>query len=374
MQQISKNSNIIRNKICIVGTGAVGLLYGGFLVDASLNNNNNDNNNNNNNISFVTRSSDYNILKTNGYNIKSKTYGNLHLPSTVFNNYIINNNNNNNNNKFDWIILSTKTNSLLSNDLPILLSNLSHENTKILCLMNGLNVEDYITKYNIFKKENINGGMAFVCSNKLYTNNNSNIFIDHSYYGSILLGNYMNDITMLKECKELFQNSVLYNDVSVTNCLLSSRWKKLAWNIPFNGLSIALGGIPTSFISKNQYLRQYSYNIMSDVIDLANIDITKYSSSKKNECINKIETIANMYKLTDSMGDYKTSGCLDLINNREIEYEFMFHSVYKKLQEHSDNNNKFPHLLSLLQTVSAINHMAIEKRNKKSNWNTNYLF
>ena len=365
-QQISRNSNIIRNKICIIGTGAVGLLYGGFLVDASLNYHNN--------ITFITRTSDYNILKTNGYNIKSKTYGNLYLPPTVFNNYIINNNNNNN--KFDWIILSTKTNSLLSNDLPILLSNLSHENTKILCLMNGLNVEDYITKYNIFKKENINGGMAFVCSNKLYTNNDSNILIDHSYFGSLIIGNYINDMKLLQECKELlFQNSVLYNDVSVTNCLLSSRWKKLAWNIPFNGLSIALGGIPTSFISKNQYLRQYSYNIMSDVIDLANIDITKYSSSKKNECINKIETIANMYKLTDSMGDYKTSGCLDLINNREIEYEFMFHSVYKKLQEHSNNNNnKFPHLLSLLQTVSAINHLANEKRNKKSNWNTNYLF
>jgi ketopantoate reductase len=151
-QQVRRTSDIIRNKICVVGTGAVGLLYGGLLVNASLNNN--DNNNNNNDVSFITRGSDYNILTTNGYDIKSKTYGNLHLPSTVFNNYINNNNNNNNSNKFDWIILATKTNSLLSNDLPILLSNLSHENTKILCLMNGLNVEDHITKYNIFKKEN----------------------------------------------------------------------------------------------------------------------------------------------------------------------------------------------------------------------------
>lgn len=356
-----KPSSKATTSICVVGTGAVGLLYGGFLVDASLKIKNNSN------ISFITRS-DLTSLKTYGYSIKSATYGDLNIPSTLFSNYYTQNNINN---KFDWIILSTKTNSLLhNNDLPVLLSKLAHENSKILCLMNGLNIENYIDNYNIFKTENINGGMAFVCSNKIYLDTNT-ITIDHSAYGSVLLGNYCNNNEILQECKELlFKNSVLYNDVSITNCLLTSRWRKLAWNIPFNGLSIALGGIPTSFISKNQHLRQYGHDIMSDLIDLANLDIAKNTQNKI--LLNKSELMSSMWKLTDSMGDYKTSGCLDLMNNREMEYEFMFHSVYKKLQQYNDN--KFPYLQSLLHTVATVDAMAKKKREVKSNWNTNYLF
>jgi ketopantoate reductase len=31
-------------------------------------------------------------------------------------------------------------------------------------------------------------------------------------------------------------------EVELAECLLQARWKKLCWNMPFNGLGVVLGG------------------------------------------------------------------------------------------------------------------------------------
>src|SRR5258707_5402617 len=56
----------------------------------------------------------------------------------------------------------------------------------------------------------------------------------------------------------------------VTDDIALERWRKLIWNIPFNGLSIVAGGIDTAAIIGDKSLRQAALALMDEVIIAAN--------------------------------------------------------------------------------------------------------
>jgi len=131
--------------------------------------------------------------------------------------------------------------------LPDLIPPLLHETTASLTLQNGLGNEEFLARH--FGAERVAGGLGFICLNRV-----SPSVIEHFDYGSLTIGEFTglpkprthNIASEFKRCGVV---------CAVVENLRRERWRKLVWNIPFNGLSIAAGGSTTRDILQDDSLR-----------------------------------------------------------------------------------------------------------------------
>src|SRR4029079_7784419 len=82
-------------------------------------------------------------------------------------------------------------------------------------------------------------------------------------------------------------------DCHVVEDLILERWRKLVWNIPFNGLSIAAGGVDTAQILADRDLRSSTLQLMTEVILLANKCGFSLELSAAEEQMRRTETMGN---------------------------------------------------------------------------------
>jgi 2-dehydropantoate 2-reductase len=98
---------------------------------------------------------------------------------------------------------------------------------------------------------------------------------------------------------------------SVVENLGLERWRKLVWNIPFNGLSILAGEADTAAILADENLRRTTVALMEEVIVAANKCGYSLPAS----------VIVEQMKRTETMGAYKPSTLLDWEAGRPLEIE-----------------------------------------------------
>ena len=128
----------------------------------------------------------------------------------------------------DLVLIALKATS--NADLLSLIPPLLHERTMLLTLQNGLGNEEFLAEN--FGAERVLGGLCFVCLNRV-----SPGLIEHYAVGRVILGEYRgypqartHDISWeFKRCGVV---------CTVAENLGLERWRKLVWNIPFNGLSL----------------------------------------------------------------------------------------------------------------------------------------
>jgi 2-dehydropantoate 2-reductase len=99
--------------------------------------------------------------------------------------------------------------------------------------------------------------------------------------------------------------------VQVVENLLEARWRKLVWNIPFNGLSIAEGGITTDRICADARLAGEVRALMREVQRAA----AGHGFTISGEFLDK------QYAATPPMGPYQPSSLVDFLAGREVEVE-----------------------------------------------------
>lgn len=202
-----------QNDFSIIGTGAVGGYYGGLLQRAGFG------------VHFLLNS-DFEHVKQHGLKIDSVN-GDFELPMVnAYNDphYMP---------KCNVVIIALKTtaNPILKKILPHVVG----ENSIVLTLQNGLGSEEEIA--DICGPERILGGLCFLCSNKIAPG-----YINHVGYGLITLGKFRTDgqpggITQrLEKINGQLQSAGIAT--RMVEDLAAARWKKLVWNIPFNGLSV----------------------------------------------------------------------------------------------------------------------------------------
>ncbi len=272
-------------KYAIIGTGAIGGFYGGMLANAGKE------------VHFLFHS-DYQYVKQNGLKVDS-IKGNFHLKSV--NAY----NSTTDMPKCDIILVGLKTtnNHLLKTLLPPLL----HKNSLVILIQNGLGVEDDLK--NDFPEIHIAGGLAFICSNKL-----SDGHIAHLDYGKINIGAYTAGCNSILE--EVYKDFTNANIEIESVELEKARWKKLVWNIPYNGLTVALN-TTTNNLMDNVSTRLLIYDMMLEVIRTANFvgeDRFEISESFAND----------MLEMTKVMTPYSPSMKLDFDNRRPLEIEYIY--------------------------------------------------
>lgn len=270
-------------KYAVVGTGAIGGFYGGKLANAGKE------------VHFLFHN-DYSYVKSHGLKVDSVT-GSFHLNS--INAYC----NASEMPVCDVVLVGLKTtnNAILKS----ILSHIIHKNTLVILIQNGLGLEDDLSSS--FPGILIAGGLAFICSNKVGAGH-----ITHLDYGKLNLGAYKQDSVsaLEKVYKDLTESGIesqLFDDLNI------ARWQKLVWNVPFNGLTVALN-TTTDRIMKNKNSRQLAYDMMIEVIEGAN---------KCNVAVAK-SYADKMMELTEEMTPYAPSMKLDFDNKRPLEVEYIY--------------------------------------------------
>jgi len=199
------------------------------------------------------------------------------------------------------VALKTTANDVLAEMLPHVLA----DNGVVLTLQNGLGADTHIAS--IVGGDRVLGGLCFLCANKEAPG-----VIRHVDYGLITLGAYRADgkaggITERVEVvgKRLSGAGI---EIQVIDDLLAARWRKLVWNIPFNGLSVVHDCL-TDVIMRNPETRALSRRLMEEVAAASAV------------CARPIEEsfLDKMMSHTDNMAPYAPSMKLDFDAGRPME-------------------------------------------------------
>jgi 2-dehydropantoate 2-reductase len=268
-------------RIAIIGSGAIGGYYGGKLAAAERD------------VHFLMRG-DLETIKRNGLHI--------HGPGEQVELCRINCYNSSAQiGPCDLVLIALKATA--NHALVDLVPPLLHECTMLLTLQNGLGNEEFLAKS--FGAERVLGGLCFVCLRRI-----SRTEIQRYDYGDIVLGEYRRAAQpRTHEVAAQFRRAGIR--CCVTDDLLLERWRKLVWNIPFNGLSILAGGLDTAAMLADEALRASALALMEEVVAAA------------NACGHALghDAIEEQMRRTATMGSYKPSTLLDWEAGRDLEIE-----------------------------------------------------
>ena len=265
----------------MVGAGAIGLYYGARLAAAG------------NEVRFLLRS-DYDTVKREGIRVESVA-GDLHLkevkayltPAEI--------------GPVDLVIVAWKTtsNDLFEEVLPPLL----HEHTQVLTLQNGLGNCERLVE--LVRADQVLGALCFVCLNRL-----SPGLVSHTAGGRISVGEYVNDGRgRAEEIARRFSVAGIPTDAAPS--LAEAQWKKLVWNVPFNGLAIAEGGVTTDVLLATPGVEDEIRALMSEVVTAARAQGLALEDSLIDFNIER----------TRPMGPYRPSSMIDYVEGREVEFD-----------------------------------------------------
>ncbi|MEX0782518.1 MAG: 2-dehydropantoate 2-reductase [Dehalococcoidia bacterium] len=273
--------------IAVIGSGAVGSYYGAMLARAG------------HDVRFLMRR-DLDRVRANGLDIRSYL-GDFRVdPCAAFGT-------SNEIGVVDWVLCSLKA-TALDRAEPLIAPCVGPE-TRIVALMNGLGVEDRFAAW--FEPERVFGGMAFVGINRDETG-----VIHHLAAGRVSIGHYHDAAAETARLHELLFSAGIESTLSPN--LLYARWEKLCWNIPFNGLSVAAGGLGTRAIMEDPPLRAMAERAMREVVAAANADLEAQHGAAR---LDPDAVVAQLFPATDALADYKTSMVIDYLLGRELEVE-----------------------------------------------------
>lgn len=270
-------------KYGIIGVGAIGGFYGGRLANAGCD------------VHFLFHS-EYKHVKEHGFQVDSVD-GDFHLSDiSVYNN-------SSDMPKCDVVLVSLK--STQNHLLPTLLKPILHDSSMVILIQNGLGLEAELAQS--FPQTTIAGGMAFICSSRVGLGH-----IHHKDYGSLNIGFYQRRNDAILE-QFLLDCNLAGLTITVSEDLNSARWKKLVWNIPYNGLTVILN-MTTEEIMKNSSSRQLVKDMMEEVRAAALANGAEMEES----------FIQDMLKMTDEMRPYSPSMKLDWDNGRPLEIRSIY--------------------------------------------------
>ena len=272
----------------IIGTGAIGGYYGAKLAHAGQE------------VHFLLHS-DYEYVKQHGLQVDSCD-GSFHLDDV---------------NVYgqtkdmpacDVVLVGLK--SVNNDKLPALLPPLLHGKaakvkTLVVLIQNGIGVEEDVQK--MFPEVQLAAGLAFICSAKTKPG-----LVSHQCYGSINLANYScRDEALMQAVVDEFREAGIETGLVEYH---EARWKKAVWNMPFNGMTVALH-TQTDLLLKNASTRQLIREQMMEVVGAAQ----HLGVKNVDEAF-----VDKMIETTDAMTPYSPSMRLDYDFHRPMEIYYLY--------------------------------------------------
>lgn len=272
-------------KYAIVGTGAIGGFYGAMLANAG------------EEVHFLLNS-DYAIVKEEGLHVISEVFSNIHLDKV---------------NAYqhaadmpvcDVILVCLKTTSNES-VLPSLVQPLLHDGSVIILIQNGLGVEADVAAQ--FPGTGVAGATALISVNKVGPGQ-----MHHLDYGDLEIGNFnIEDAGMIDRVVAAFDRTGLI--AKKAEDLNTLRWRKLVWNITFNGMCVVLNTTADKLLA-DRATYNLSKEIMHEVILGANA-----CGALLPEAM-----VYDMLQFTIAMRPYAPSMKLDYDAGRPMELRYIY--------------------------------------------------
>ncbi len=299
----------------IIGTGALGGYYGGRLAESGQE------------VHFLYHT-EYDYVKAHGLAVKSVN-GDFQLdhlnlykdPKDMP--------------PCDVVIVALK--STQNGLLPDMLRPIIKDTTTLILLQNGIGLEQELSES--FPRNAIGGAMAFICAYRTSPGH-----ITHADYGELTvayLGNHVDEY-VAKKIKTDFENAkVPYTQGDDLNFF---RWRKLVWNIPYNGLTVILK-TTTDRIMKDEASRQLARDLMQEVIEGARVCGTSIKDSFAD----------HMMDNTDHMEPYAPSMRLDYDHHRKMEIKAIYSNAIHLAKEAGYAMKKVEMLEQQLKFIEAEN-------------------
>jgi len=269
-------------RIAVVGAGAIGCYYGARLaLDGR-------------DVHFLARG-DFEALRERGITLRERDGTRVAKPVSVFKSPA-------DIGPVDLVIVALK--STANAALVALLPPLLHDHTAVLTLQNGLGNEDFIAS--LVGGERVLGGLCFMG----VTRTAPGELTGFRTPGIVVLGEFGRPLGERgRSVGAMFERAGVRPRLAES--LAEARWQKLVWNVPFNGLAIAHGGITTDQILARPALAHEVRALMDELAVAARAlghTVTE-------------EFIRGQIDITPAMGAYAPSSLVDFLAGREVEVE-----------------------------------------------------
>lgn len=302
--------------IAVVGCGAVGSYYGGRLAAAG------------EDVRFLVRSG-RDEMRNDGLHVESVA-GDFEVrhPQVFARSSEIG--------PVDLVIVAWKATS--NRHFEEVLPPLLHRDTAILTLQNGLGNTERLAE--LFGPERILGGLCFVCINRLAPNR-----ISHQAKGLVTIGEYANGLTeRLRKLEARFCAAKI--ECQAVDQLAAAQWGKLVWNVPFNGLCIAEGGITTQELLDRTDGEAEVRAVMQEVREGAAALGWKIPE----------EMIDAQVAATRGMGAYRPSSMIDFVDGRAVELEAIWEEPLRRAEGAGAHLPHWHRLLARIRSRLASRH------------------
>lgn len=278
--------------MAVIGPGAVGLYYGGRLAAAG------------EDVRFLLRS-DFDEVRCHGIRAES-IHGDFAVPA------VQGYRSPGEIGPVDLVIVAWKAtaNGALGRVLPPLL----HKDTQVLTLQNGLGNCERIAETT--GPGRVLSGLCFVCINRVAPG-----FIRHTGGGRMSVGEFRPDPRgRAAEVARRFAAAGVPCEAVAD--LGAAQWKKLIWNVPFNGLAITRGGVTTDILLQSPATEVEIRALMAEVIHAARALGYPLRDSLADTNIES----------TRPMGAYRPSSMIDFMEGRDVEVNAIWEEPVHRAQ------------------------------------------
>ncbi len=301
----------VDHTIAVVGSGAVGGYYGTRLALAG------------EDVRFLVRS-DLGAIRRHGFRVRLPD-GELALadvqaaatPEEI--------------GTCDLVVVALKTTA--NPELARLVAPLLHDRTAILTLQNGLGSDELLAE--LFGAERVLGGLCFICVTR--TGPGEILCAEPGTLSLAELGRPAGE--RVRSLAARFERAGVR--CVVGDDLTALRWRKLVWNVPFNGLAIAAGGLTTDRILADPALAAEVRALMLEVIGAA---------AKLGHAIPE-RFVAQQIAATPPMGPYRPSSLVDYQEGRDVEVESIWGEAVRRA---AAAGAAVPRMTALYETLRAL--------------------
>ncbi len=198
--------------------------------------------------------------------------------------------------------------------LPEILSPIVHPGSVVVLVQNGLRLEEELAEK--MPHQALAGATAFICSYRVGAGH-----IRHDAYGELNLAPFRDcpQDVLHQVCADLEAAGVPTHFEPDLHAL---RWKKLVWNIPYNGLTVILNA-KTDRLTFEPAARDLVCRLMREVVEAAAASGVQIPS----------DYIGKMLDLTEKMTPYWPSMRLDYDARRPMEVRTMYSNPIQEARE-----------------------------------------
>jgi 2-dehydropantoate 2-reductase len=178
--------------------------------------------------------------------------------------------------------------------------------TTLLTLQNGMGNAEFLAKH--FPGNPVLAGLCFVCVNRTAPG-----VVENYHPGRVEIGS-LGDHWPEAAADAVAAFSAAGVKTNLSPVLDAALWRKLCWNVPFNGLAIAAGGITTDLILNDAVLTARARRLMQEI----------QSAAKLCGHVIADSFLQGQFDVTENMGAYRPSSLIDYLDGRPVEVDAIF--------------------------------------------------